>query len=67
MEKTEIKTIEMIRRIREAQYEQLKDKTTQERIAFYREKAQRMNMRAKAILQARQRMEQSATQDQKVG
>jgi hypothetical protein len=67
MKKTEIKAIEMIRRIREAQYEQLKDKTTQERIAFYREKARRMNARAKTILQARQGMEQNAIQDQKAG
>jgi hypothetical protein len=57
MKKNEFKAIDMIRRIREAQYEQLKDKSTQERIAFYREKAQRMNTKARALLQARQKTE----------
>ena len=50
MEKTEIKAIEMVRSIREAHYEQLKGKTSQERIAFYREKAHKMNARVKAII-----------------
>jgi hypothetical protein len=33
-------TIEMTRRIRDAQYEQIKDKPLIERLAFYRDKAQ---------------------------
>ena len=67
MKKTEIKTLEMIRRIREAHYEQLKGKTPQERIAFYREKAQKMNARVKARLPAGQQQERLVAQDQKVG
>jgi hypothetical protein len=49
-----MKAIEIVRQIREAHYEQLKDKTPQERLAFYREKAQVMNKRVKTILDARQ-------------
>ena len=49
MEKTEIKVIEMLRRIRDAHYEQLKRKTRPERMAFYRQKALAMNTKAKAI------------------
>ncbi len=48
MKKSEVKTIELIRRIREAHYEQLQGKTHAEQIAFYRAKAQRMNKRAEA-------------------
>lgn len=54
MEQMKMKAIEMVRQIREAHYEQLKDKTHQERLAFYREKAQVMNKRVKAILEAHQ-------------
>lgn len=44
-----MKTIELIRRIREAHYEQLQGKAQAEQIAFYRAKAQQMNKRAKAM------------------
>ena len=38
MEKgTKLKTVEMPRRIRDAHYEELKDKTWEERVAFYKE------------------------------
>ena len=37
--KTTIKAVEMVRRIRDAHYEQLRDKSPEERIAFYRDKA----------------------------
>ena len=40
MTTTKLDTIEMTRRIRDAQYEQIKDKTLPERLAFYRDKAQ---------------------------
>ena len=53
-----IRTIEMVRQIRDAHYEQLKDETRQEWLAFYQEKAQLMNIRVKAIRQARQTVEQ---------
>jgi len=42
MAKNEIKAVEMTRRIRDAHYEQLKGKSSEERIAFYRQKAQAM-------------------------
>lgn len=54
MEQMKMRAIEMVRQIREAHYEQLKDKTPQERLAFYREKAQVMNKRVKTILEAHQ-------------
>ncbi len=54
MKKSEMKTIELIRRIREAHYEQLQGKTHAEQIAFYRAKAQQMNKRAEAMLPLRQ-------------
>ena len=37
-----VKTLEMTRRIRDANYEKLSGKTRHERITFYREKAQRL-------------------------
>ena len=40
MTTNKLNTIEMTRRIREAIYEQIKDKTLPERLAFYRQKAQ---------------------------
>ncbi len=40
MAKNEIKAVEMTRRIRDAHYEQLKGKSPEERIEFYRRKAQ---------------------------
>ncbi len=39
MKKTTIKAVEMVRRIRDAHYEQLRGKSPDERIAFYRAKA----------------------------
>ena len=36
MKKTTIKAVEMVRRIRDTHYEQLRDKSPEERIAFYR-------------------------------
>jgi hypothetical protein len=40
MTTNKLNTIEMTRRIRDALYEQIKDKTLPERLAFYRNKAQ---------------------------
>ncbi len=40
MARRKFKTIEMTRRIRDAHYEELKDKSPQERIRFYRDKAE---------------------------
>lgn len=39
MKKTTIKAVEMVRRIRDAHYEQLRGKSPEERIAFYRAKS----------------------------
>jgi hypothetical protein len=39
MKKTTIKAVEMVRRIRDAHYEQLRGESPEERIAFYRAKA----------------------------
>jgi len=39
MKKTTINAVEMVRRIRDAHYEQLRGKSPEERIAFYRAKA----------------------------
>ena len=39
MEKTTIEAVETVRRICDAQYEQLRGKSPEERIAFYRAKA----------------------------
>ncbi|MCX5977361.1 MAG: hypothetical protein NTV33_11205 [Coprothermobacterota bacterium] len=39
MKKTMIKAVEMVRRIRDEHYEQLRGKNPAERIAFYRAKA----------------------------
>ena len=50
MEKNEIKAVEMVRRIRDAHYEQLKDKAPEERIAFYRKKARAVNKEVERLL-----------------
>lgn len=39
MQKTTIKAVEMVRRIRDAHYEQLRGMSPEERMAFYRAKA----------------------------
>lgn len=39
MKKKAIRAVKMVRRIRDAHYEQLRDKSPEERIAFYRAKA----------------------------
>jgi hypothetical protein len=38
-----IKAVDMVRRIRDAHYERLKDSTVQEKIAFFREKARALH------------------------
>ena len=41
-QKTSIKAVEMVRRIRDAHYEQLRGKSPEERIAFYRAKSREL-------------------------
>jgi hypothetical protein len=43
MEQTNIKTMEMVRQIRDKNYELLKNKSTAERIEFYREQARQFH------------------------
>ena len=45
-----LKAVEMTRRIRDQHYEQLKDKTHAERIAFYQQQAQELHTRLRAML-----------------
>ena len=46
MEKIEIKTLDMVRQIRDQQYEQLKGKSPEEVLEFYRQKAAAANAEA---------------------
>jgi hypothetical protein len=43
MREPEIRAIEMVRRIRDAHYEKLKDLSPREKIAFFREKARALH------------------------
>jgi hypothetical protein len=43
MREPEIRAVEMVRRIRDAHYERLKDLSPQEKIAFFREKARSLH------------------------
>ena len=43
MREPEIRAVEMVRRIRDAHYERLKDLSPQEKIAFFREKARTLH------------------------
>jgi len=43
MREPEIRAVEMVRRIRDAHYERLKDLSPQEKIAFFREKARALH------------------------
>ena len=46
-----MKALEMTRRIRDQHYEQLKDRTHTERIAFYKQQAQELHTRLRLVLQ----------------
>jgi hypothetical protein len=43
MRELEIRAVEMVRRIRDAHYERLKDRSPQEKIVFFREKARALH------------------------
>lgn len=51
MAQNEIKTTEMVRRIRDRHHEQLKGMTPEERTAFYAAKAKKAMERARILLQ----------------
>ena len=61
MKKTTIRAVEMVRRIRDAHYEQLRDKSPEELIAFYRAKARGLQAEITA-----QRQEKAANELQPV-
>jgi hypothetical protein len=48
MKKPTIKAVEMVRRIRDAHYEQLRGKSPEERIAFYRAKSRELQAKIAA-------------------
>ena len=54
MKKTTIKAVETVRRIRDGHYEQLRGKSPEEQIAFYRAKAEQMHAQIVPIPQATQ-------------
>ena len=53
--KNSIRAVDMTRCIRDAHYEQLKDKTPQERIAFYRRKSRSLQKKAESLLQKQEK------------
>jgi hypothetical protein len=57
MEKFEINAVEMTRQIRDKHYEQMKNMSRAERLAFYREQARLMNEKAKKLLKAKRKLE----------
>ena len=57
MEKFEINAVEMTRQIRDKHYEQTKDMSRAERLAFYREQARLMNEKAGQMLKAKRKLE----------
>jgi hypothetical protein len=59
MKKTIIKAVEMVRCIRDAHYEQLRGKSPDERIAFYRAKSRELQAKI-----ASERAEQPVTEGQ---
>ena len=61
MEKeTTLKTVEMTRHIRNAHHEQLKDKTWEERVAFYKEQARALHEALQKTPQPQQKQEEDA-------
>ena len=59
MKPTTIKAVEMVRRIRDAHYEQFRDKSPEEQIAFYRAKSRELQAKIAA-----QREEQPVSERQ---
>ncbi|MBA3944786.1 MAG: hypothetical protein H0X37_09525 [Herpetosiphonaceae bacterium] len=57
--KTTINAVELVRRIRDQHYEELKDKTQEERIAFYRAKSQALHEKVRVVRPAQPHDEQS--------
>ena len=55
MKQNKIKTIEMVRQIRDKQYEQTKDMSTAEKIAFYRERSNTLLAQLQTIVDAKRK------------
>ena len=55
-----LKTVELTRRIRDAQHEQLKGKTWEERVAFYKEQARALHETLQKTPQLEQKQEEDA-------
>jgi hypothetical protein len=55
-----LKTVELTRRIRDAQHEQLKDKTWKERMAFYKEQARALHETLQRTPQRQPKQEEEA-------
>lgn len=61
MEKeTTLKAVEMTRRIRDTHHEQLKDKTWEERVIFYKEQARALHEALRRTPQRQQKQEEAA-------
>ena len=55
--KNNIKTVELVRQIRDTQYNQIKSKSVEEQIAFYRVKAQKAHFSfAKSVQEHKERI-----------
>jgi hypothetical protein len=52
-----IKAVEMTRQIRDKHYEQMKNMSRAERLAFYREQARLMNEKAEQLLKQKRKLE----------
>lgn len=55
MEQQTIKAVEMTRKIRDRIYEQVKDMSHAEQIAFFRERAHRMNAKAATLVKTKRK------------
>ena len=52
-----IKAVEMTRQIRDKHYEQMKNMSRAERLAFYREQARLINEKAEQLLKVKRKLE----------
>ena len=59
---TKINAVELVRQIRDAHYESVKNKTHEERLAFYQAKAQELHRKVESTLHAH---EESVTSEQR--
>ena len=55
-----MKAVQMTRRIRDTHYEQLKDKTWEERVAFYKEQAQALHKELERTQQQQTKQKEEA-------